>query len=157
MQEDPAGQYKVSKLDPRMMVQRLPHERGNPTEKYYRLLPEGSFRDYDGFTQTSAPAYSLDANRMFPYQYAPQGVQAGAGSYPGYLPQADHVTKAISARNNICTMQSYHTSGRMVLWPNGLAEPAGDLPAYTALSALGVEAMHYKEVLGNYCTHSEFP
>ena len=38
---------------------------------------------------------------------------------------------------------------RMVLWPNGLAGPAGDLPAYSALSALGVEAMKYKEVLGN--------
>jgi murein tripeptide amidase MpaA len=124
-QVDPSGGYKCSRLDPRMMIQRLPHER-DPAETYYRLFPEGSYRDYDGFTQAAADtAFSLDLNRQWPYRYAPEGEQAGAGPYPGYLPQARHCWEAVTRRNNICTLQSYHTSGRMLLRPDPIPADAG--------------------------------
>ena len=49
-------------------------------------------RDYDGSTQTQAAGYNLDLNRMSPYQYAPEGVQSGAGPMPGFLPQVPQHT-----------------------------------------------------------------
>ena len=80
-----------------------------------RLLCWLADRDYDGSTQTQAASYSLDLNRMSPYQYAPEGVQSGAGPMPGFLPQGQAVYEALVARNNIATLQSYHPSGRMIL------------------------------------------
>lgn len=104
---DPAGTTKLSDDDSRIMVQRAPHERGDSDSTFYRLWPEGQYRDYDGSTQKSAPGYSLDLNRMSPYQYAPEGVQSGAGPMPGFLPQGQAVYEALVARNNITTLQSY--------------------------------------------------
>ena len=88
--EDPAGDTKCSDIDPRIMLQREPHESGDDGTTYYRLIPEGVFREYDGVCQTAAPAFSLDLNRQFPYQWAAEGVQTGAGNFPSHLPQAQH-------------------------------------------------------------------
>lgn len=59
--------------------------------------------------------YSIDLNRHSPYEWKPEGGQAGAGPYPMYLPQGRAVYEALVKRNNIATLQSYHTSGAMVL------------------------------------------
>ena len=75
-QKDPSGTVKVSELDPRIMVQRNPQEREIEGD-FYRLYPEGKFRDYDGFTKKPAPAFSIDLNRHSPYEYKPEGGQAG--------------------------------------------------------------------------------
>lgn len=53
----------MSALDSRIMVQRSPEER-DPHGEYYRLYPEGVFRDYDGFTKTTAPACAQLASSM---------------------------------------------------------------------------------------------
>jgi murein tripeptide amidase MpaA len=117
-QEDPAGAYKASEQDPRIMVQRLPHERGGT---YYRLFPEGSYRGpYDGTTQRVAPgaAYSLDANRQYPFNYEPEGGQRGAGDLPGHLPQVRACYEAIAARPNIAMLMNYHTYGLQHIRPS---------------------------------------
>ena len=113
-QKDPSGGTKLSELDSRIMVQRDPHER-EPEGEYFRLYPEGTFRDFDGFTKTTAPAFSIDLNRHSPYEYKPEGGQAGAGPYPMYLPQGRAVYESLVKHNNVATLQSYHTSGAMVL------------------------------------------
>jgi hypothetical protein len=66
-QADPAGDTKCSEIDPRIMLQREPHE-SDPSTTYYRLIPEGRFRGYDGMHQHPEPGFSLDLNRQFPYQ-----------------------------------------------------------------------------------------
>ena len=135
---DPAGMYKCSTHDPRIMVQRLPHERDSSTT-YYRMWPEGRYRDYDGFTQRAAPSapFSLDANRQLPFNFEPEGMQRGAGTIPGHLPQAAALTAAIASRNNICTLMNYHTYGNMVIRPPE-EELGADFPAFDALTQLGV-------------------
>ena len=169
-QADPAGSAKLSDKDERIMVSRAPHDRGTDGTDYYRLWPEGTCartphspphcgswqlsvvladRDYDGSTQTQAAAYSLDLNRMSPYQYAPEGVQSGAGPMPGFLPQGQAVYEALVARNNIATLQSYHTSGRMILHSSP-SVTGSDSGVFESLAKLGEELTGYHQVTGNF-------
>lgn len=39
----------------------------------------------------------------------------GAGPYPLFLPEGQYVVKAITARNNICVMLTFHTTGRILI------------------------------------------
>jgi murein tripeptide amidase MpaA len=155
-QEDSAGPFKASAKDPRIMVQRLPHER-DPSVKYYRLWPEGVYRDYDGATQRVAPgaAYSLDANRQYPFNFAPEGEQRGAGDLPGHLPQVRAAYEAITARPNIAVLMNYHTYGAMVIRPPE-DELGSDFGTYDALTRLGCELTGYAEVvLSNKWMHGD--
>ena len=146
-QADPAGPFKASDADPRIMVQRQPHER-DPNTTYYRLWPEGSYRDYDGANQRIAPgaAFSLDANRQYPYNFAPEGEQRGAGDLPGHLPQVRAAFEAITARPNISMLMNYHTYGAMVIRPPE-EELGADFGAYDALTRLGCELTGYAPVV----------
>eukprot|EP01043_Picozoa_sp_COSAG02_P019754 COSAG02_NODE_961_length_15629_cov_2.747650_15_plen_109_part_00 len=54
-------------------------------EQYYRMLPEGEFLEWDGFTQRQGSRWGLDANRHFPHGYRPEGGQSGAGPHPMFL------------------------------------------------------------------------
>jgi hypothetical protein len=54
-------------------------------EQYYRMLPEGEFLEWDGFTQKQGSRWGLDANRHFPHGYRPEGGQSGAGPHPMFL------------------------------------------------------------------------
>eukprot|EP01043_Picozoa_sp_COSAG02_P036651 COSAG02_NODE_2699_length_8207_cov_2.313518_3_plen_371_part_00 len=145
-QKDPSGTVKISDMDSRIMVQRNPQEREGD---FYRLYPEGSFRDYDGFTKTTAPAFSIDLNRHSPYEYKPEGGQAGAGPLPMYLPQGRAVYEALVERNNVATLQSYHTTGRMILHSSPTVT-GPDAPTFDALAKMGEKATGYKQVIGNY-------
>lgn len=115
-QKHPAGAFKKSAAEPRLMLPREPDDDDDDGE-YYRLLPEGEYLDYDGFTQGIGSRWGFDANRQFPSAYRPEGEQGGAGPHPMYLPEIDAVVRAITARNNICTIQSYHTYSAVVLRP----------------------------------------
>ena len=62
--EDPNGAWKAYPKDPRLMIRRDPIETGG---KYYRILPEGLLKDYDGVTiKVLGPKQALDLNRNFP-------------------------------------------------------------------------------------------
>ena len=104
-----AGSFKVSAQDPRIMLPRAPDDIDLGGEEYYRLLPEGEFLEYDGQEQRNGQRWGLDANRHFPHGFRPEGQQGGAGPYPMFLEEIEAVVKAITARNNICAVQSYHT------------------------------------------------
>jgi hypothetical protein len=142
--KDPSGPFKQSNLDARLLVHRLPHDR-DPNGVYYRVWPEGEYRgDYDGFQQTVAQgaAFTLDSNRQWPFNYDPEGVQRGAGPYPGFLPQARAVTVAVTERNNIACLMNYHTFGNMVIRPPQ-EELGADWPAYASLTQVGVQETGY--------------
>ena len=77
---DPNGAWKAHPDDPRLMVRRDPIETGG---KYYRILPEGLLKNYDGVTiKVRDPKQGLDLNRNFPAGWKAEADQHGAGPYP---------------------------------------------------------------------------
>ena len=61
---DPHGPYKKHPTEPRLMVAREPGEFGG---QYYRVIPEGTLKNFDGFKITvNANPEGLDLNRNFP-------------------------------------------------------------------------------------------
>ena len=71
---------------PDMMVPRLPED----PPPYYKLYPEGRIANFDG-RRIPDPYFlsdnQYDFNRNFPYQWAPEPEQVGAGDYPGSAPE----------------------------------------------------------------------
>lgn len=113
--EDPAGEWKVSSLDSRVMVQREPGEFGG---KYYRLYPEGLIPDYDGVEVEIEATRDGNLNRQFPANWAPESDQYGAGLYPGSEPESKALIDFILAHPNICGMNAFHTHGGVHLRPS---------------------------------------
>ena len=73
-------------LDPPVMVSRLAEDPG----PYFKLYPEGHIRNFDGRTIPAPDFLSdnlYDFNRNFPYSWAPEPQQVGAGHYPGSAPE----------------------------------------------------------------------
>jgi murein tripeptide amidase MpaA len=125
--KDRNGTWKVSSDDPRLMVRREPDE-DDPDTQYYRLLPEGTIRNYDGVMIKLAPAlHGLDLNRNFPADWAPEGEQTGAGPFPTSEPEIRAEVEAIAQRPNVCGYISYHTASGVHLRPYS-AKSDDDLP-----------------------------
>ncbi|HMQ30382.1 MAG TPA: M14 family metallopeptidase [Chloroflexaceae bacterium] len=113
--EDPDGGWKVSEKDPRLMRRRGPDEVGGT---YYRVYTEGSVRGYDGFElKVAPPAQGLDFNRNFPYIWAPEGEQHGAGPFPASEPEVRATVAFLSAHLNVSCALSYHTFSGVLLRP----------------------------------------
>src|SRR4051794_25951927 len=94
---DPNGVWKPSDRDARLMVPREPDEHG--PGPYFRLLYEGTIRDYDGATIPEAPERrSLDLNRQFPSGWRVHGEQQGAGAFPLSEPETRTLAEAVVAR-----------------------------------------------------------
>lgn len=122
---DPNGAWKVCEAEPRLMVRRDPTEVGGT---YYRLLPEGRVRNYDGTTVAMpGPEAGLDLNRNFPAQWRPEAEQAGAGPFPASEPEVRAIIDFFDRHPNIATAVSFHTFGRMLLRPYSHAADT-DLP-----------------------------
>ena len=82
---DPHGAYKKHAAEPRLMVPREPGEFGG---EYYRVMPEGTLKNFDGLTITANPdREGLDLNRNFPAYWRQEFEQVGAGPYPTSEPE----------------------------------------------------------------------
>jgi hypothetical protein len=112
---DPNGAWRAADEDPRLLVARGPLE----TEgQFYRLLPEGTIRNYDGYTfKTPPPLEGLDLNRNFPAEWGPEVEQQGAGPYPTSEPEVRALVQAIVDRPNITGYIAYHTFSGVHLRP----------------------------------------
>jgi murein tripeptide amidase MpaA len=144
--EDPAGEWRASKLDPRLMVQRKPGE--NSTGPYYRLYREGAVKgEWDGVTVESEKPRDGNMNRNFPAGWRPEFRQYGAGDYPLSEPESLAVAQFILAHRNISGMQSYHTHGGVHLRPSMIAPddslPMNDLALYKRIGAMGTDCTGY--------------
>lgn len=112
---DPDGGWKVSDKDPRLMRRRGPDEYGGT---YYRIYTEGLIRGYDGYeVKIAPPAQGLDFNRNWPYVWAPEAQQRGAGPFPGSEPEIRAVLQFLTAHPNVCGAISYHTYSGAILRP----------------------------------------
>jgi murein tripeptide amidase MpaA len=145
---DPHGGYKKSEADPRLMVSRQPGEFGG---QYYRVMPEGTLKNYDGLTARVNPdEEGLDLNRNFPSQWRQEHEQVGAGPYPTSEPEVRAMVDFILAHPNIGAAISYHTHSGVILRPMGTQSDdemiPEDLWSYKRFSDIGAKISGYPAI-----------
>ncbi|MGI8706785.1 MAG: M14 family metallopeptidase [Actinomycetota bacterium] len=131
---DPHGAWKRHPEESRLMIPRAPDEWPEDGD-FYRLLPEGSIRNYDGVSIKIPPAIEgLDFNRNFPMEWATENEQLGAGPYPVSEPEVRAMVQAVTNRPNITGAILYHTFSGVHLRPYSAHDderfPTFDLRAY---------------------------
>ncbi len=142
------GTWKVHPDDPRLMIRREPTEENG---RYYRVLPEGFVKNYDGVTVKIQPRKEgLDLNRNFPVGWRPEGEQQGAGPFPGSEPEARNLLQFISAHRNITGAIAFHTMSGVLLRPYDDRPddefPAEDLWTYQKIGEKGTAITGYPNV-----------
>ncbi|MDE2370095.1 MAG: carboxypeptidase [Burkholderiales bacterium] len=145
---DPHGTWRQHESDPRLMVAREPGEFGG---SYYRLIPEGTIRHYDGLKITANPdREGLDLNRNFPAFWRQEFEQAGAGPYPTSEPEVRAMVRFVAAHPNIGAAVSFHTHGGVILRPMSTQSDEDmtpeDLWLYKRLSERGTRLTGYPAV-----------
>lgn len=151
---DPNGPWKCHPDEPRLMVAREPTEVGG---RYYRILPEGTVRDYDGFNlKVNRDREGLDLNRNFPTEWRQEFEQLGAGPFPTSEPEVRAVVQFIASHPNISGGVAFHTWSGVLLRPfSGKPDVemhAEDLWVYKAQGAKGTEITGYPAI----STYEEF-
>jgi murein tripeptide amidase MpaA len=146
---DANGAWKTATEDARLMLPRAPDETGRGP--YYRLLTEGTIRNYDGILVPSATdRRSLDLNRNFPFNWRTEGEQQGAGPFPSSEPEVRTIMDAVTARPNICAYFAHHTFSGVILRPyDDRADeqfPTEDLRIYNEIGKRATEITGYKAV-----------
>jgi murein tripeptide amidase MpaA len=145
---DPHGTYKKCAQDPRLMVPREPGEFGG---EYYRLMPEGSLRDWNGLTtRVNRDIEGLDLNRNFPSHWRQEFEQLGAGPYPTSEPEVRAMVDFVVAHPNIGAAVSFHTHSGVILRPMGTQSDDDMIPedlwSFKRFSALGEKLTGYPAV-----------
>ena len=138
-------------LVPAVMVARMPEDVG----PCYRLYPEGRIANFDGRTIPAPNFLSdnlYDFNRNFPYTWAPEPQQVGAGPYPGSAPETRAVLDFATAHPNIMVWLNLHTFGGVLIRPLGdkpdAKMDAGDLGIFEQVEAWMTEHTGYPTVSG---------
>ncbi len=105
-------------LDPPVMTARMPEDAG----PFYKMYPEGVIANFDG-RRIPDPYFlsdnQYDFNRNFPYSWAPEQEQAGAGDFPGSAPETRAVMEFATTHPNIFTWLNLHTFGGVLIRPLG--------------------------------------
>jgi murein tripeptide amidase MpaA len=146
--QDPHGAWKAHPDDPRLMIRRDPVERGGT---YYRLLPEGLIKDFDGVTiQRAKGKQGLDFNRNFPAGWRPEADQFGAGPFPLSEAETRSLVEFIAAHPNITGTISLHTMSGVLLRPYDDRSddefPAEDLWTFKIIGDKGTAMTGYPNV-----------
>ncbi len=135
---DPGGDYISSPARPDLM---LPREIDDPGP-FYRLYPEGVIEPFDGHTIPPSSLFDAgetDLNRNFPWGWAPEHAQAGAGAYPASEPESRAVIEYTTARPTLFAWLDLHTFGGVGIRPLGNAADSDmdqtDLAIYRQVAA----------------------
>lgn len=142
------GDWKCSEKDPRIMRKRGIDDEGG---EYYSVLTEGLIRNYDGFLFPIAPAREgMDINRNYPYEWAPEGTEHGAGPYPFSEPETRAEAEFWRTHPNISGLVTYHTTSGVLLRPYGTQPdenmPTQDLDVFNLMGKRGTEITGYPNV-----------
>jgi hypothetical protein len=112
------GELVALEAFPDVMVPRLPED----PPPFYKLYPEGRIVNFDG-RRVPDPYFlsdnQYDFNRNFPYQWAPEPEQVGAGDYPGSAPETRAVIDFTTKHPEIVTWLNLHTFGGVLIRPLG--------------------------------------
>jgi len=146
--QDPKGDWKVSRRDPRIMLRRQPED-GEDQGPFYRLHPEGLIRNYDGGpVKMAPPRYGLNFNRNWPANWAV--TEDGAGPFPLSEPETRAMADFWRSHPNICGVMTYHTfSGviiRSYVTRPDEAFPREDLATYKAIGRIGTALTGYDAI-----------
>lgn len=115
---DPAGEFAESRDVPGLLVQRELEDEG----PFYKVYPEGRIENFDGHTVPTPSFLSdnqTDLNRNFPWSWAPEHDQVGAGAFPGSEPESRAVIEFTSRRPHIFAWLNLHTFGGVFIRPLG--------------------------------------
>ena len=145
---DPNGAWKPHPDDPRLMVRRGPVEMGGT---YYRLLPEGRLRNFDGVTiKVQGSKEGLDLNRNFPIGWRQENEQPGAGPYPVSEPESRNIVDFIVQHPNLTGVVTFHTYSGLLLRPyDDRADdefPPEDLWTYKKIGDQGTAITGYPNI-----------
>ncbi|MCU0813089.1 MAG: M14 family metallopeptidase [Burkholderiaceae bacterium] len=145
---DPHGPYKCHPDEPRLMVPREPGEFGGT---YYRIVPEGTLKNFDGLTITAnKDKEGLDLNRNFPAYWRQEFEQSGAGPYPASEPEVRAMVDFVVGHRNIGAAVSFHTHSGVILRPMGTQSDDDmtpeDLWMYKRLSDIGARLTGYPAI-----------
>ncbi|HYC37920.1 MAG TPA: M14 family metallopeptidase [Usitatibacter sp.] len=117
-QQDEHGELVELEGHPGVLVPRLPED----PPPYYKLYPEGRIVNFDG-RRIPDPYFlsdnQYDFNRQFPYQWAPEHEQEGAGDFPGSAPETRAVLDFTTSHPNIMVWLNLHTFGGVLIRPLG--------------------------------------
>jgi murein tripeptide amidase MpaA len=147
--EDPNGAWKPHPEHPHLMIPREPGDEGGT---YYRILPEGTLKNYDGVTikVTYGEKYQLDMNRNYPSGWRLEGEQHGAGPYPTSEPEIHAEVDFITKHPNITGAVTFHTySGAILRPPSRMPEddlPAEDVWTFKTIGKKGTEITGYPAI-----------
>ena len=146
--EDPNGAWKAHPDDPRLMIRRDPIETGGT---YYRILPEGLLKNYDGVTiNIRRPKESLDLNRNFPANWRTESDQFGAGAYPTSESEARNLVNFVIDHKNITGVISFHTMSGVLLRGFSVRpddeQDTEDLWTFQKIGAKGTEITGYPHI-----------
>jgi hypothetical protein len=112
------GELVELSAHPGVMVPRMPED----PPPYYKLYPEGRIVNFDG-RRIPDPYFladnQYDFNRNFPYGWAPEHEQEGAGDYPGSAPETRAILDFATAHPNIFAWLNLHTFGGVFIRPLG--------------------------------------
>lgn len=141
---DPKGEWKVSEVNPRLLVLRRPGDLGGT---YYRMLPEGVFRQWDGITQPIIKPRHGNLNRQFPVNWVPEYGEYGAGELPLNEPEAAAMARFVLDHPNISGMQAYHSHSGVILRPSSHRRDheldVQDVQLFKTLGRMGTELTGY--------------
>jgi murein tripeptide amidase MpaA len=145
---DQNGAWKAHPDDPRLMIRREPVETGGT---YYRLLPEGLLRNFDGVTIRPLGAKEgLDLNRNFPVAWRQDNEQPGAGPYPVSEPESRNLVDFIVRHPNLTGVVTFHTYSGLLLRPYDDRSddefPAEDLWTYKKIGDQGTRMTGYPNI-----------
>lgn len=148
---DPAGDFVASPDVPGLMLPRRVEDAG----PFYVIHPEGTIENWDGFT---VPADSFlsdnetDMNRNFPFSWAPEPHQIGAGAFATSEPESRAVTLFATRHPNVFAWLNLHTFGGCYIRPAGdkpdKKMDQSDLAAYRQVGEWAQEITGYPMVSG---------
>ncbi len=149
--EDPTGEYVESPEFPGLMLLRELDDDG----PFYKLYPEGHIEQFDGRNIPSPSFLSdnwPDLNRNFPYSWAQEEEQVGAGPYPTSEPESRAVVEFACRHPNLFAWLNLHTFGGVYIRPSGHQPDTrmdrADLALYRQVAVWAEQLSGYPTVSG---------